>query len=275
MPFPLSTYRILMPCKKERIFGVLDAAAQVAQPSIDITQYLVENRQPPNASTQGPAALLYLLNWFSKDVMKQLQTEAGADTKTANAIGILAIQVFSRPAYLFNGQSLIELLWAKFHKVCPTLFGIFGQEDTRAGRERVGWLKEGGAYLEPSLFYGRLAGLAAGFAAITLRDYSRSQQTNPAPNWIFWESMARILNTPANEVQPMQFVLVKAMIENSAERIIKIWGAAGVGLLRQALIAFPSTTNPALRDDKGHPISTVTAVQAMPTVLRRDLKLTL
>lgn len=251
----------------------LDAAAGVAEPSIDVTQYLVQNHQPPGANKQGPAVLVFLLNHFAKNIVSQFISESAVDPKTADAIGVLAVTVFARPQYLFNGQSLIDFLWAKYHKHCPVLFGIWASERTQAGRARLGWQMDGGAFVRDQEHYVRMSGLGAGFAALTLRDFSKSKNANPAPNRIYWESLARILNTPAQQTQPTHFVVLKAMIETSVPRIISTFGGAGLAALRQAMIAFPNERGP--QDEKGKKLPAVTALQAMPMVLQRDLNLTL
>lgn len=253
----------------------LDAAASISEPSIDVTQYLVENKQPPGANKQGPACLLFLLNHFAKNVVKQFISESAVDAKSADPIGVLAVTVFARPQYLFNGQSLIDLLWAKYHVHCPILFGIYGSEKTKGGRLRLGWKfdADAGAFVSEQEHYDRMSGLGVGFASITLRDFSKSKNANPAPNRIYWQSFARILNTPANETQATHFVILKAMIDQYVPRIIGTFGGAGIALLRRALIDFPNEKGP--QDDKGRKLPAVTAVQAMPTVLQRDLSLSL
>ena len=257
----------------QQIVQQLDAAAQIDTPSIDVTQYLVQNLQPPGASTQGPACLLFLLNHFAKNIIGQFISESAVDAKSADPIGVLAVTVFARPQYLFNGQSLIDLLWAKYHKHCPVLFGISGSETTKQGRMKLGWHVQNNAYVRDQEHYDRMSGLGAGFAAITLRDFAKSKNVNPAPNRIYWESLARILNTPAQEVQPTHFVVLKAMINNSVTRIIGLFGGAGMAALRQALIYFPNEKGP--QDENGRKVPAVTAVQAMPIVLQRELHLTL
>ena len=257
----------------KEIIGHLDKAAEVSTPTIDVTQFLVQNQQPPDSNTQGPACLVFLLNHLAKNVISQFVSESSIDPKMADITGVLAVTIFARPQYLFNGQSLIDILWAKYHKHCPILFGMNGSEKTQKGRLRIGWHTEGGAFVASEAHYNRMAGLSAGFAAITLRDFSKSKNSNPAPNRIFWESIARIINIPAQEVQPTHFTILKAMIENSVPRIIGMFGQAGLAVLREALIAFPRDKGQ--RDEKGRPLPSVTALASLPVVLQRDLHLTL
>jgi nucleoporin GLE1 len=256
-----------------KIVATLDAAAQVGTPSIDITQYLVQNEQPPGSTTQGPAILLFLLNQFAKKIISQFISESAVDPETADVIGVLAVTIFARPQYLYNGQSLIDVLWAKYHKVCPVLFGISGNERTKQGRLRLGWHVESGAFVRDQEHYDRNSGLGAGFAAMTLRDFSKSKNRNPAPNRIYWESLARILNTPAPEIQSTHCVVLKAMISHSVPRILSMFGGAGMAALRQALIYFPNEKGPT--DDTGKKVPAAVALMAMPQVLQRELHLTL
>ena len=263
----------------QEIIKHLDAASQVTEPSIDITQYLVTNNQPTDATTtHGPAVLLFLLNHFAKSIIAQFIQEAGSDPKAADYIGVLAVTVFARPQYLFNGQSLIDILWARYHRECPVLFGGArgGDERTRDGRLKLGWAQnrdERETFVKSEEHYVRQTGLGAGFAALTLRDFSRSKNANPAPNRLFWQAMARILDTPGSQAQPTHFVVLRAMVDNSVPRIIATFGGAGLALLRQAVVIFPERRGP--QDEKGKKLPAVMALRNLADVLERDLHLTL
>ena len=256
-----------------KIVEVLDAASQVSSPSIDITEYLVENAQPAGATKEGPGVLLFLLNQFAKKIVSQFISEAGIDPDTADVIGILAVTIFARPNYHFNGQSLIDVLWAKYHKTCPVLFGINGNEKTKEGRLKLGWHIENGAFVSDQTHYERNSGLGAGFAAMGLRDFSKSRNQNPVPNRFYWEAMARILNTPADQVQSTHCVVVKAMINNSVPRILTTFGGAGLALLRQALISFPKEKGPV--DAGGKKVPAAQALESMVMLLQMNQHLTL
>lgn len=202
--------------------------------TVDITQFIVsvpatkilEGVQ----NTQFPAALLFLLNHFCKQLMSQLAQEVAADISMAEPIGIAAATIFAAPDFRFNGISLIDVLWAKYHKACPVLFGMRGPENTREGRERVGW-PPGMPEKERD---DRMKGFAAGFAAITLRDFSKSANSNPAPNHLFWTSLARILNTPPAERVSTQYVVVQNMLQVSIPRFIGFYGSAAIAALKKA-----------------------------------------
>lgn len=256
----------------QSIMGCLDLAARTTQPMIDITQYIVDNGQPTDAPKEGPGQLLFLLNHFVKSVFKQLTKEVALEPDLGNALGILVVTVFARPNYLFNGQSLIDILWAKYHRHCPVLFGISGNEMTVQGRKRMGWF-EYGECLPPEQFFLHTRGYAIGFANITLRSFAKSQNRNPAPNRTFWQSIARILNTPSNAVQPSHFEALKAIVEHTTPRITSIFGNAGLALVRQAVIAFPTKHESSLQSAQAK--STVTALKSLPHILLQKYQLAL
>jgi nucleoporin GLE1 len=257
---------------------VLMQAAQMQQIMVDITPYLVSlppgNSQQAGPNTQYPAALLFLLNHFAKSIINQLASEVSRDTLTADPIGILAVTIFAAPEFLFNGHSLIDILWAKFHKVCPVLFGIYGTEKTPSGRARLGWRLDEGAEVNRQDHYDNMTGYAAGFSAITLRDFTKSLKKSPAPVHLFWTALARILNTPNNEQTPTHYVVLNNMLKNSVPRFIGFYGKAAIAALRTACMSFPSGGGPADTSGTGSD-PFVLAVQSLPQTWQRELNLTL
>lgn len=212
---------------------------------------------------------VYLLNIFAKSVVAQFISEASAasSAKVADPIGVAAVTIFATPDLKLNNSiPLIDLLLAKYHVCCPVLFGIHGNQKTASGRERLGWWKEEGAWVTEQRHIERMTGLAAGFAALTLRDFSKSRNANPMPNTYYWKAMSCIVNTPPQQVQPTHFVVLKALIDGSVPRFIGFYGAAAHAALRFALVEFPA----------GAPQSVAASqVQLLPEVLKRDLKITL
>jgi nucleoporin GLE1 len=261
----------------QKVRAVLIQAAKMHQVMIDITPYIAS--VPPEKLQEGgnpqyPAALLFLLNHFAKAIMSQLAQEVSRDTLAADPIGILAVTMFSAPEFLYNGHSLIDVLWAKYHKVCPVLFGITGTEKSAAGRARLGWRVDGGSEVSPQEHYDHMTGFAAGFAAITLRDFSKSRNESPAPIHLFWTAMARIVSTPNNEQTPTHYVVLYNMLKHSVPRFIGFYGLAAIAALRSACIVFPSGGGPQSASGTGSD-STVLAVQALPHSWKKDLNLTL
>lgn len=261
-----------------KVKAVLVQAAQMQQIMVDVTPYLVSvppgKLQEGGGNTQYPAALLFLLNHFAKGILAQLAQEVGRDTHAADPIGILAVTMFSAPDFLFNGHSLIDVLWAKYHKVCPVLFGIHGTENNAAGRARLGWRVEDGTEVSKQAHYDEMTGFAAGFSAITLRDFTKSKNKSPAPVHLFWTSLARIINTPNNEQSPTQYIVLNYMLKHSVPRFIGFYGVAAIAALRTACIGFPSGGGPPGPDGQGSD-PFVSAVQSLPHSWHREFHLTL
>lgn len=136
----------------------------------------------------------------------------------------------------------------------------------------MAWWQDQGAFIDEQKHFARMSGLAAGFSALTLRDFSKSTNRSPAPNSLWWEALARIVNTPADQAQATHFVVIKAMIQNYVPRIIGLFGQAGVAALRKALIDFPKYGP---KDKEGRPVPAVRSVETMPSVLQMELNFTL
>ncbi|KAI7598083.1 hypothetical protein KC346_g14390, partial [Hortaea werneckii] len=253
--------------KSKEVRAILDRAATMSDISVDPSEFILYPEQPPTSSTaekRYPGCLLYLLSRFAKSAIAQLIQEAGMETETADGVGVLLVTIFSVPNYRWNGQSLIDVLWAKYHVVCPPLFGITGPQNTPQGRKRLGWWTENAVFLSEELHYQRMRGLGAGFSALTLRDFSRSANPNPAPNRLWWEALARILNLPPGHPQLTHYVLVKALLADHVPRILQIFAAAGKAVIRKATAEFPQKGP---RRENGVPFSEVTALDSLPVTL--------
>ncbi|KAK5734872.1 hypothetical protein LTR17_008644 [Elasticomyces elasticus] len=234
-----------------KIEATLQKAATMQGPMVDIREYLLSADQTALANAtpqqaQYPAILLYLLHQFAKRTIRQLIAEGGADTEVCDPIGIIIVQIFARPDYQWQGHSLIDLLWAKYHVFCPQLFGIRAQEGV--GEE----------------YFRRTTGLAAGFSAITLRDFSKSKNRNPAPNTLWWESMARILNSTTP--QTTHFVILKAAITDFVPRIVQLFGGAGKALIKNAVRVFPGKGPKTVPKRPGEKPSMAPAVMALDSL---------
>src|SRR5207248_2586351 len=93
----------------------------------------------------------------------------------------------------------------------------------------------------------RMTGLGAGFAALALRNFSKTKWRNPFPPREYWECLANIVNVPPHEVQPTHLIVLKSMVENAVERFILFFDAAAVAALRHALVDFPRALPERLR----------------------------
>ncbi|KAI1920449.1 hypothetical protein LOZ58_002917 [Ophidiomyces ophidiicola] len=226
------------------IVNVLKKASTLQEPSIDIRQMIAF--PPPhiaNEENKVPALLIYLLNIFSKAIIAQLVAEAGVTPKCAGPLGVLTAQIFSMDAFVYKGCPLIDILLAKFHYVCPVLWGFYGSESTAAGKTALGWWRDepNGPFVSNQVHEERMIGLGAGFAAISLRDFSKTSRQNPLPNTHFWRALANIVNVPPEEVQDTHLTVLGAMLKFSAQRVVGFWGDIGLLALRNAIVTFPGT----------------------------------
>jgi nucleoporin GLE1 len=233
----------------------------------------VVNTPPPiegatnNADTL-PALFLYLLNIFAKALISQWIDEAGVAPRTADPIGVIGVSVFSKEYLSWRGKSLIDILISKLRVVCPVLFGIRGSERTEEGRARLGWKRdEGGGWVSEQVHNTRMTGLGAGFASISLRDFSKTTFKNPYPPSEYWAAMARIVDTPPELASGTQYIVLKAMIENYEQRFMTFYGSAAMAALKVALVEFPSRAT--------ERTAAVTSLKVLGDKLRRDMGLRL
>ncbi|KAN0069969.1 hypothetical protein V8E54_012275 [Elaphomyces granulatus] len=230
----------------QEIRNVLNKGASFSEPFVDVRDFIafppesIANSNSENI--RASALLIYLLNIFSKAVISQLIAEAGIRVKYAEPIGILAAQVFSSERYIHQGCPMSDILWAKFRVVCPVLWGFYGNESTQAGKTMSGWqrIEPGGPFVKEHTHAERMAGLGAGFAALTLRNFGKTPRQNPFPNVLFWNAMHKILTVPAEEIQVTHVMLLNAMLRTSGERMVGFFGHMGLALLRLAIIEFPN-----------------------------------
>lgn len=229
-----------------RIITTLTAGLkEVPSEPMDPNQFVLEPRTQPVDGTlqngpQLPSLYLYLLNVLSKAAIAQFINESGADPRTAEAIGQAVVKVYSEADFLWRGKSMIDMLIAKYRVVCPVLFGFRGNDKMERGRAQVGWRKEEGRWIAEQYHIDRMTGLGAGFAAITLRDFSRVKRDSPWPPTVYWTALAQIVNTPPEEMSETQCYVLKAMIADNESKFLGFYGNAGVAALRSALVDYPA-----------------------------------
>ena len=221
-------------------------------PTVDIREFLakppaINSSNTASNSFQVPSLMVYLVSLFAKATINQFVNESAVAAKSAEAVGTLAAQILALDEFSFQGSSMIDILLAKYHASCPVLWGIYGPESTLAGKKRIGWRVQGGAFVDAQQHSDRMTGLGAGFAAIGLRNFSKTKLKNPFPPKEYWECLANIVNVPPQKVQPTHLIVLKSMVENAAERFILFFDAAAVAALRHALVDFPRALPEGLR----------------------------
>ncbi|KAL8974088.1 MAG: hypothetical protein Q9197_001683 [Variospora fuerteventurae] len=240
-----------------------EAKNDFPQPTVGLAAFIA--RPVPDA--QVPALLVYLLNQFAKAVVSQFINEAAVAPKIADPVGTIASSIFAKDDFRTQGVSLIDILIAKFHVVCPPLFGIYGDEKTTEGRTRLGWQREegGGPWISERSHQDRMSGLGAGYAALSLRSFEKSSMSNPYPPYHYWQTLSMILNVPAGQVTDTHLYLLRALLMNSEARLMEFFGDAAKKLLRIAMEDYPQ------RAAKGSVAAVV--LQTLGATMKRDKKL--
>ena len=232
--------------KLQTTIDILKKAATFTEPQVDVTMFLAS---PPQVDDRnGPALLVYLLNIFAKAMIAQFIDEAGVKPIIADNLGTVASHIFALDNFRWKSISLVDILIAKFHVVCPILFGIYGDERTPEGKQRIGWWREegGGAFVPEQRHFERMTGLGAGFAGISLKNYEKARAQNPYPDKHYWTSLARIINVPPQEITQTHFVLLKSMVENFEAKFLHFFGDAAIAALKLGLIELPKRSPPSV-----------------------------
>ncbi|RSL69498.1 hypothetical protein CEP54_002315 [Fusarium duplospermum] len=212
-------------------------------PPIDVSLFVVDKREPVQGATHNdqtlPSLFIYLMNICAKAIINQFINEGGANPKAADPVGVFTAHIFSNQEFEWRGQSLIDIVMAKYRIVCPVLFGHRGSDRTERGRISIGWKKDGPAWITEQSHNDRMTGLGAGFASLSLRDFSKSSKKNPYPPTNYWKALAYIVNSPPNEISNTQYVVLRSMIQGHEQRFLNFYGNAALAALRLALVEFP------------------------------------
>ncbi|KAL8716047.1 MAG: hypothetical protein Q9225_006270 [Loekoesia sp. 1 TL-2023] len=240
-----------------------EAITSFPQPTVSLATFVAH----PIQDTQAPAFFIFLINHFAKAVVAQFIDEAAVFSKVADPVGTIAISMLARDEFRINGISLIDILIAKFHVVCPPLFGIYGPEGTDEGRARLGWWREapGGPWINEQSHQDRMTGLGAGYAALSLRNFENSKMSNPYPPYHFWRAVSAILNVPAGQVTETHLILLRALLMNSEPRFLEFFGDSAKKLLQVAVVEYPE------RAEKGSVAAKV--LSTLGDAMKRDKKL--
>ena len=249
------------------VVNLLKASLNFANPQVPITDYLFSPPQNP-PDPNGPALLLYLLNIVAKSLISQFINESSVSPQSADAIGVIGSSVFAQNELRWADEiSLIDVFIAKYHVVCPVIFGIYGSENAVQGKQRLGWKRdENGFFVTEQRHFERMTGLGAGYASMALRNFEKSKLRSPYPVYHFWRALANITNVPNDQATPTHFIVLKALIENNEARILEFFGDAGIVALRNAVINFPSRV--AIRDSVA-----AKSVALLRDVMQKDSKL--
>lgn len=142
-------------------------------PKVEASKFQLLNRDPripqPEASTQVPVVLIWMINELGKMVVRQVEAESAVSIKTANPIGVAIVSALARDPLVVDGRSFIDIIIARLWKKCPILRGVLGPENTVGQREALGWKRDGDTWETEDAHINRMVGYSAGFAAIAGR----------------------------------------------------------------------------------------------------------
>jgi nucleoporin GLE1 len=242
-----------------KLRDILRRSRAAGGPTVDIRPFIISHPPPTLADeseAQYPAILLYAFICFEKFVVKQFDQEAANEEgRIIQELGAIAASLFMDKEFAWQGIPLTDLLLAKYHRVCPILFGVTGDLKSSEGRARLGWLPVSGGQISTNDYHQRMVGLAAGYAAFTLRHVA----TPALPISEYWRALASICNTPADKLYSGHFMVMKGLVKDSARKVLLFYGAQGRALLRQATIVMPRRAPP-------HASESATLVSVLPEV---------
>ncbi|KAJ4989999.1 GLE1-like protein [Stagonosporopsis vannaccii] len=229
-----------------------DIALNTPGPMIDIRPFLVNQTIPPlanEAEAQYPAFLLYMWIMFEKFLLKQFEKEASnEDGRIIQELGLIAASLFADQKYMWKGISLIDVLLAKMHHICPIMFGIRGNMNTVEGQKRLGWMPIDKQPATGEIYMQRIRGLSAGFAAMSLRAF----KTVPAlPMSEFWRCVVHVCNTPPADLYPGHFAILNGLLRDFYKKFLAFYGVQARGVLRRAVVDLPARAPERCRDAAG------------------------
>ncbi|KAL1604545.1 hypothetical protein SLS59_003740 [Nothophoma quercina] len=218
-----------------------DVALNTPGPTVDIRPFLVNQTIPPlanEAEAQYPAFLLYMWIMFEKFLLKQFEKEASnEDGRIIQEIGLIAASLFADQKYMWKGVSLIDVLLAKMHHICPILFGVRGNMNTVEGQKRLGWMPIDKQPPTGEIYMQRIRGLASGYAAMSLRAF----KTVPAlPMSEYWRLVVLACNTPSNDLYPGHFAILNGLLRDFYKKFLGFYGVQARGVLRRAIVDVPA-----------------------------------
>lgn len=208
----------------------------------------------------------YFLCMFAQNIVKILVSYVIGEPKRAEPIGLMISTIFGDASIWYDRrgnspqkQSLFPILIAKYHRVCPALFGITGDQTTPAGKLKMGWALQPSAddntpkstFVSDQDHYDRMKGLAIGYSSFALRNFSNQRSMkNPYPPINFWRSVAMINNLPPEQVQPTHVLVLRWMFGSGGiDRFLLFYGAVGVAVLREIYVEFPKRLPQKLQQD--------------------------
>jgi nucleoporin GLE1 len=183
-------------------------------------------------------AYLWLLNFLSKSIVSQAETETTVSVNSAVPLGLLAVLIMQ------ENPQMKELLIARFVKKCPHVIGYSCGIDTEEGRVRMGYRRINEKWEDDAVYSERIAGMCSVWAVMTQSKFSaNSNKEHPYPFSHSWTFLARQLNTSAQHIHNANYSAVGAWWDVAAEKFLTAYGRQGRKLLQAAWDDFTSMSS--------------------------------
>lgn len=166
----------------------------------------------------------YILNFIAKELIKQAEVEVIVSPSHSIPLAKFATNLLSQ------FPDLTYFVLARFYKKCPYLIGYTCSIDTEEGRLRMGWRRSSGKWEEESKYNERVGGIATLYAVMSRLDVDPSMTPiTMSSSWLF---LSRTLNTSADLLQDVHYILVANWWEACAFQFLQVYREQGQKLLQ-------------------------------------------
>ncbi|KAK9370650.1 GLE1-like protein-domain-containing protein [Lipomyces kononenkoae] len=168
----------------------------------------------------------WLLNFLSKSIVSQAETETIVSPMSAFPLGTLAVFMMSKH------DMLRDLLIARIVKKCPYVIGYSCSIDTEEGRIRMGYKRIEGKWEDDAMYCERMGGIASVWGVMTQIGFPlNSNIVHPYPIYHSWTFISRMLNLAPESLTNAHFTVMASWWELTARRFLVAYGLAGRKLL--------------------------------------------
>ncbi|KAK9245998.1 GLE1-like protein-domain-containing protein [Lipomyces tetrasporus] len=177
---------------------------------------------------RGKSDLCYkwLLNFLSKSIVSQAETETTVSPISAFPLGTLAVFMMSKH------DVLRDLLIARFVKKCPYVIGYTCSVDTEEGRIRMGYKRIEGKWEDDAMYCERMGGIASVWGVMTQIGFPLNANiSHPYPMYHSWTFVSRMLNLPPESLTNAHFTVMASWWELTARRFLVAYGKQAHKLL--------------------------------------------
>lgn len=198
-------------------FGQLSSSMKQLR---SVTGHLVE---AINSCKSEPLAYKWILNFVSKSIVSQAETEVTVKPDAAIPLARLAL------ALLQQAEGLEYYLSARIIKKCSLVIGYSAKLDTEGGRVHMGWKKNDGEWEPEVKFEERIGGILTLWSVMAREgdELNFSLFTKEAQ----WKFLARLLNTDKDLLLDVHYVVASNWWEAAAEKFVASYGQQARKLL--------------------------------------------